>query len=75
MKVKEKTLSKTIKIPIPGIQYSNKQVSVTVVYSGDVDINKATDEINRELTILKDNDPEWVRGKEVQNGETLRLGY
>lgn len=60
-KRKEITISKTIKVPIPGVQFSNKQVEVGVVYEAEgFDIVKAVDEINQMLTIAKESDPSWI---------------
>lgn len=65
-KKKEITISKTVKLPIAGVQFSNKQVSVTIVYeANDFDVNKATDELNQMLTIVEEVDPEWIANKEA----------
>ena len=60
----EITLSKTVKLPIEGVQFSNKQVSVTITYeANDFDVTKATDELNQMLTIVKETDPVWLRDR------------
>ena len=65
-KIKEVTLSKTVKLPIEGVQFSNKQVSVTITYeANNFDVSKATDELNQMLTIVKEQDPEWLRDRNL----------
>ena len=68
MKQLKITVSKTIKVPIEGINYSNKVVSATIEYEPkEFDIIKAVDEINQQLTILKNDDSSWItNGKEVK---------
>lgn len=59
------SLSKTLKLPIEGIAFSNKQIGVTIEYDANVDLDKAIDEINQILTILKEDDPQWIAQKKV----------
>ena len=67
------TLSKTIKIPIPGVQFSNQVVSVTEEHEfaktpGDEDVVKLWGGLNKRLEIGRDDDlgtqpeqTEWLR--------------
>lgn len=64
------TLSKTIKLPIPGITFSNKVVSVTIEYDEkDFKQKTAIDEINELLTQLKDKDPGWIQTYDKEQDE------
>jgi hypothetical protein len=60
------TLSKTLKLPIEGVQYSNKQLSVTIDYDPqEFNMTEAMEEINQMLTIMKPDDPAWIsQGKD-----------
>lgn len=63
MKSQKIVLSKTIKIPIPGVQYSNQVVSATIEYEGEgFSVNQAWDEINQLIRQGQDNDPSWLQG-------------
>jgi len=67
------TLSKTIKIPIPGVQFSNQVVSVTEEHEfaktpTDKDVVKLWGELNKRLEMGRDEDlgtqpeqTEWLR--------------
>jgi len=62
MKSSKIIISKTVKLPIEGINYSNRVVSVTIEYESEgFSMNMATDEINQYLTMLKDDDPDWIK--------------
>ena len=63
---KRTTVSKTIKLPIEGIQFSNKVVMVEFVYDGQPTMEAVNDEINQWLGFLKDNDPSWIKAKEAE---------
>ena len=75
---KEKiTLSKTLKLPIENVAFSNKQVGITIEYDGEgFDIAQGTDEINGWLETLLEDQPMWMRSgntskpkeEEVKNG-------
>ena len=55
------TLTKIIKLPIEGIQYSNKQVDVSIEYDPQgFNLVEASDEINQILTRLREDDPDWI---------------
>lgn len=60
------TLSKIIKLPIEGVSFSNKQIGVEIEYNPDVDLNEAADEMNQILTILKEDDPQWIADKKIE---------
>ena len=67
MKQLKITLSKTIKVPIEGINYSNKVVSATIEYEPEgFNAIEAVDEINQQLTMLKNEDPGWIDNKEKE---------
>lgn len=67
MKQTKITLSKTIKVPIKGINYSNKVVSTTIEYDPkEFDALEAVDEINQQLTMLKEEDPGWINKVDEQ---------
>lgn len=70
-------LSKTLKLPIPDVAFSNKSVGITIEYDGEgFDISQGTDEINRWLETLLEDQPMWMRSgntsikkeEEVNNG-------
>ena len=64
------TLSKTIKVPIAGISFSNKVVEATIEYDvKEFNAIKAVEEINQLLTMLKNEDPQWV-GEAGKNAST-----
>ena len=76
-KLKEITLSKTVKVPVPGVAFSNQQVSVTHVYEIDesteaFDTVKAGDNLNQDLTIVKENEPSWIHQLTKENGEVKK---
>ena len=58
---KQTTVSKTIKLPVEGVQFSNKVVTVEFVYDGQPTMEAVNDEINQWLGFLKDNDPSWLK--------------
>ncbi len=65
MKTKTVTLSKTIKLPISGIPYSNRVVSATIEFEGKVDHKKAWGEINQLITQGQSGeDADWIKEKE-----------
>lgn len=65
MKQKTVTLSKTIKLPVKDIQFSNRVVSATIEYEGEVDNKKAWEEVNQLIQMgHEDEDADWIRGKE-----------
>ena len=70
MKVQEITVSKTIKIPVPGIQYSNQESSCSMTVSVDEGedpakvFGRAWEEIKRQVEAGLDADaPSWLKGK------------
>lgn len=69
------TLSKIVKLPIEGIQFSNQQFGVEIEYDGkDFDIEKAKDEMDGILNILKDPDQKWLRQTPLQFREEFGKG-
>lgn len=72
MKVKEITVSRVIKIPVPGVAYSNQESSCSMTLSvGEEDdvkkiFREAWEEIKRQVQIgLDSEEPAWLReGKE-----------
>jgi len=66
-------VSKTLKVPIQGISFSNKQPSITIEYEPqEFDIVKASDEINQWLNILLENDPSWMQDKYYDNSKSKK---
>ena len=63
MTKKEITISKTIKTPIPGVQFSNQVYSATITYDGEgFDLDKAVKELDEVLKEVQDKDTdEWIR--------------
>ena len=59
------SVSKILKLPIPGIAFSNQQVGVTIDYEGkDFDIEKAEKELSSMVNKLRDPDPDWLKEEE-----------
>lgn len=67
MKPTKTTISKTIKLPIPGIQFSNKVIFLEKVFDGEIDIIKENDKLNQELDILKERDPSFIHQLTLNN--------
>ena len=66
MKQTKIVLSKTIKLPIENISFSNQQVSVTIEYDPkDFDLLEAVDDLNQTLNILQENEPSWITQKKL----------
>lgn len=66
MKAIKIILSKTLKLPIQGVNYSNRVVSATVEYEANgFTQDKAWDEINQLLEMGKDEDQSWIKTEEV----------
>jgi len=64
MKKRTVTLSKTIKLPIPGVQFSNKVVTATVEFDGEnFNMTEAWEEVNHLTKYGQDDDPAWIQNK------------
>ena len=70
MHVKELVVSKTIKIPVPGVQYSNQESSCSMTVTVDEGedpakvFERAGEEIKRQVEAGLDADaPAWLRGR------------
>lgn len=67
MKKSKITLSKIVKLPIEGIQFSNQQFGVEIEYEGEgFDIDEAKGEMDKVLEVIKDPDPKWLRQEPKQ---------
>ena len=74
MKQTKIILSKTIKVPIEGINYSNKVVSATIEYEPKgFNTVEAVDEINQQLTILQEDDPSWISQPTTKEEKQLEI--
>ncbi len=61
------TLSKIVKLPIEGIQFSNQQFGGEIEYdSKEFDVEKAKEEMDGMLNVLKDPDEKWIRQTPLQ---------
>ena len=65
METKTITLSKTIKLPIEGIQYSNRVVSAEIEFEpAGFNKKKAWEEINQLIQIGQEGeDADWIKEK------------
>lgn len=74
--IKKYIVSKIYKLPIEGIQFSNKQIGLTIEYepvgAEEFDINEANDEVNQMLTIVKEQDPSWLHQLAMDSQKTLK---
>lgn len=76
MKKKEITISKTIKTPIPGVQFSNQVFSATITYEGEqFDLLEAVKELNKVLSEVRGGySTDWIDQKPEEYRKQFKKG-